>query len=81
MSYTVSGAGHGVDNEKAKAAFVAFVQAFVAFVQALDAATDLDKHVEGWADPTLFSGSIGGGHAEGSFSLTAAEVREAAADA
>jgi hypothetical protein len=69
MSYSVSGSGHGVDNEKAK-------DAFREFVKALDEATDLDKHVEGWADPTLFSGSISGGHAEGSFSLTADEARQ-----
>ncbi len=69
MSYSVSGSGHGVDNEKAKAAFADFVRA-------LDEATDLDKHVDGWADPTLFSGSISGGHADGTFGLTSAEVRE-----
>jgi hypothetical protein len=71
MSYTVSGSGHRVDNEKAKAAFRAFVEA-------LDEATDLDKRVEGWADPTLFSGSITGGHAEGTFGLTADEARQSA---
>lgn len=69
MSYSVSGSGHGVDNEKAKVAFADFVRA-------LDEATDLNKHVDGWADPTLFSGGISGGHAEGSFSLTADEVRK-----
>jgi hypothetical protein len=61
MSYSISGSGHGVDNEKAK-------EAFREFVKALDAATDLDKHVEGWADPTMF--------AEGSFSLSADQARE-----
>jgi hypothetical protein len=74
MSYSVNGSGHGVDNEKAKAAFRAFVEA-------LDEATDLDKRVEGWADPTLFQGSITGGHAEGTFSLTADEARKSPQEA
>lgn len=69
MSYTVSGSGHGIDNEKAK-------EAFREFVKALDAATDLNKHIEGWTDPTLFVGSIHGGNNEGSLSLSAREVRE-----
>jgi hypothetical protein len=68
MSYTVSGSGHGVDNEKAK-------EAFRRFVKALDEATDLGKKAEGWADPSLFQGTISGGHAEGQFSLSASEVR------
>jgi hypothetical protein len=73
MSYTVSGSGHGVDNESAK-------KAFAEFVRALDEGTDLDKKVEGWADPTLFQGSIGGGHAEGTFTLTADQVRSEEAE-
>ena len=68
MSYTLSGSGHGVDREKAQ-------DAFRDFVKALDEATDLDKRVEGWADPSLFQGSSAGGDEDGGYSLTADQVR------
>jgi hypothetical protein len=71
MSYSVSGSGHGVNAEKAKAAFEQFVQG-------LDEATS--------EQGTKFEGSISGGEYDAesgttnSFSLSASAVRAAAAE-
>jgi hypothetical protein len=72
MSFSVTGSGHGVDPERAQAAFAAFVRA-------IDAAT------AGSGDP--FEGEIAGGEWVGDdadqarpWSLSAAEVRSAVAE-
>jgi len=65
MSYNVSGSGHGADSAKVK-------QAFADFVETLDEATA--------PDGTKFSGTVSGWEAEGgSFTVSAHELREAAA--
>lgn len=71
MSYSVSGSGHGVDAEQAKAAFAEFVAA-------LDEATS--------EQGTKFQGSLSGGEYDAesgttnSFSLSAEQARTEAAE-